>query len=105
MTAPARHVGDAGLQPQRTDLAWRRTALSLAGGSVAAGKVLEPVLGGGSWALAVVGTGLAGLLAVVAHRRSRQEVAGGRLVATCALTALALGLGALAFVVGAPLVR
>jgi putative membrane protein len=105
VNAPARHVGDAGLQPQRTELAWRRTALSLAAGSVAAGKVLEPVLGGGSWVLAGVGTGLAGVLAVVAHRRSRQEVAGGRLVATCACAALVLGLGALAFVVGAPLVR
>lgn len=100
MTEVTRDVGDEGLQPQRTDLAWRRTALALIAGSAAAGKVLEPVLGWGAWVLAVVGVGLAALLAVVAHRRSLRRVAGGRLVTTCAVVALLLGGGALAFVLG-----
>ncbi|MDM7832425.1 DUF202 domain-containing protein [Cellulomonas edaphi] len=97
---PARHEGDAGLQPHRTQLAWRRTALALLGGSVVAVKVLEPVLGPGALALGAVGLVLAAGLAWASYRRASQPVAGARLVTTCALVTVLLGLGALAFALG-----
>jgi uncharacterized membrane protein YidH (DUF202 family) len=48
---------DPGLQPERTALAWRRTALSLAVGAVVSFRLFPPVLG--LWSL---GIGVAGLL-------------------------------------------
>lgn len=51
-----------GAQPERTALAWRRTALSVAVGSLVAGRVLEPWAGPAVWALTVLG--LAGALAL-----------------------------------------
>jgi lysylphosphatidylglycerol synthetase-like protein (DUF2156 family) len=48
---------DPGLQPERTALAWRRTALTLAIGAVVSFLLLPPVLG--VWSIAV---GVAGLL-------------------------------------------
>jgi uncharacterized membrane protein YidH (DUF202 family) len=48
---------DPGLQPERTALAWRRTALSLAVGAVVSFRLLPPVLG--VWS---IGVGVAGLL-------------------------------------------
>ena len=96
---PTRHEGDAGLQPQRTELAWRRTSLALLGFSLASAKVLEPALGPVALALAGVGSVLAGFLAWGAHRRTRRPTAGARLVTTCALVAVLLGLGAFVLVV------
>jgi uncharacterized membrane protein YidH (DUF202 family) len=61
---------DPGLQPERTALAWRRTAQSLAVGSLAAGRLLEAALGGASWLLAVIGVVLALGLLVAARRRT-----------------------------------
>ena len=52
-----RAVFDPGLQPERTELAWRRTALTLAVGAVVSFRLLPPVLG--LWS---VGVGVAGLL-------------------------------------------
>ena len=52
---------DPGLQPERTALAWRRAALSLAVGSLACGRLLQPAVGGVAWLLAVVGVALVGL--------------------------------------------
>lgn len=48
---------DPGLQPERTWLAWRRTLLALAVGSLIALRILPPVLG--TWAIWL---GPAGLL-------------------------------------------
>jgi hypothetical protein len=96
---PARNVGDAGLQPQRTELAWRRTSMALFGFSIAAAKVLERPLGPVAFVLAAVGIVLAASLAWGAYERTRRPVSGGRLVTTCTIVAVLLGLGALSFVV------
>lgn len=90
-----------GLQPERTALAWRRTALGLATGSLVAGRLLSVELGVWSWWLAAAGVVLAGALAVAAHRRSAAPRRGGRLVTACAAGVLGLGLLALAFVLRA----
>ena len=62
---------DAGLQPERTALAWRRTALAVAVASLAALRVLPEVLG--SWALIpaalIAGTAFVALL--LTQRRYR----------------------------------
>ena len=70
MTGPA--LFDPGLQPERTALAWRRTALTVAAGAVVSFRLLPPVLG--LWS---IGIGVAGLLFAVATwilaaRRARQ---------------------------------
>ena len=49
----------AGAQPERTALAWRRTALSVALGSVVAARLAAPALGVLSVALGILGAGLA----------------------------------------------
>ncbi len=74
---------DPGLQPERTALAWRRTALTLAVGAVVSFRLLPPVLG--LWSLAV---GVAGLLLsaatwILAGRRAhrvQQALLGGPIV-------------------------
>lgn len=59
---------DAGLQPERTALAWRRTALAVAVGSLAALRILPEVLG--PWALIPTALGAAvSLVALVATQR------------------------------------
>ena len=45
MTSAPAAAGDRGLQPERTSLAWRRTALSVAVGSLVGLRVLPPHLG------------------------------------------------------------
>jgi Domain of unknown function (DUF202) len=62
---------DPGLQPERTQLAWRRTVAAVAVGALVSLRVLPPVLG--SWAVAVSGAGLlaGGALWVAAGRRAR----------------------------------
>ncbi|MFB7883504.1 DUF202 domain-containing protein [Microbacterium sp. NPDC056057] len=64
---------DDGLQPERTELAWRRTALALAVGSLVAFRLLPSAFGDAWWALG----GVAGLLATAglylsARRRYRR---------------------------------
>ncbi|MEV7972321.1 DUF202 domain-containing protein [Cellulomonas sp. NPDC089187] len=99
-----------GVQPERTALAWRRTALALSAGSLVAGRVVEPMTGPLIWVLAVAGT-LGGLTLVRAGRRRAQRWAavlaaeptqppgpGGRTLVLCAGGTLLLGLTALAVV-------
>jgi uncharacterized membrane protein YidH (DUF202 family) len=67
-----RALFDPGLQPERTALAWRRTALSLAVGAVVSFRLLPPVFG--VWS---IGVGVAGLLLsaatwILAGRRARR---------------------------------
>lgn len=60
---------DAGLQLERTALAWRRTCLALAAASIGAMRVHPDSLGPWSIALGAVGLVLAALVMWLAHRR------------------------------------
>lgn len=100
-----RPVFDPGLQPERTELAWRRTLLSLAVGSLVALRLLPPVMGGWSLGLGFAGLAVTAVLWRMAHHRARQTqnallgsaalLPGGELLvslAVVAATAAALGL-------------
>jgi putative membrane protein len=67
VTAPL----DPGLQPERTELAWRRTLLSLAVGALVSVRLLPPVLGDWTILTGLGGVAVAGLLWLLAHRRHR----------------------------------
>ncbi|GAA1427996.1 hypothetical protein GCM10009616_06590 [Microlunatus lacustris] len=62
---------DPGLQPERTELAWRRTLLALAVGGIFALRLLPGTLGAWSIGAALAGLVLTGLLWVLAGRRAR----------------------------------
>ena len=68
MTSPA----DPGLQPERTSLAWRRTALSVAVGSLIGLRVLPPELGAFGYVVSVLGLVWSLDLALLARRRHRE---------------------------------
>lgn len=103
---------DPGLQPERTELAWRRTALAIAIGSLLSLRVFPLALPSRFEAWGLV-PGLVGLVAalvfwlVARERRSRlsslligastQPTGGGWLLA--ALTSLATGMGIIAMAV------
>ena len=63
---------DAGLQPERTALAWRRTVLALAVGAAVALRILQPVLGLWSIAVGVAGLVSASVMWILAGRRARR---------------------------------
>ncbi|NHB85457.1 DUF202 domain-containing protein [Tessaracoccus sp. HDW20] len=46
---------DPGLQPERTRLAWQRTAISIAVGALVYARVESDILGLASWICAIVG--------------------------------------------------
>ncbi|KQN86502.1 DUF202 domain-containing protein [Arthrobacter sp. Leaf69] len=100
---------DAGLQPERTALAWRRTALAVAVGSLAALRILPELLG--LWALAPAALGAAVSLValIVTQRRYRRihtilttsdsdrvALSGGAVPAVMAVATVAGGIMALA---------
>lgn len=67
------HPFDVGLQPERTALAWRRTALALTVAAVVGIRVLPALLG--PWALIPAGAGIAltvGIL-IASHHRYHQQ--------------------------------
>ena len=78
-STPPSRLADPGLQPERTELAWRRTALAIAIGSLLSLRVFPLVLPDGSagWGLVpgVLGVGTAALLWGAARRRQRRTTA------------------------------
>jgi uncharacterized membrane protein YidH (DUF202 family) len=68
----SRPLFDPGLQPERTALAWQRTALALTVGALLALRILSPVLGPWSLAAGFAGIALAAIIWVAAGRRARQ---------------------------------
>lgn len=101
-------IDDPGLQAERTELAWRRTALGIGAGSLASMQVASDLLGSSAWAL----VGVVGLVAAAAlwlaararHRAVRRAlrlggdpttVPDGRLPAAVATFCALVGLGAL----------
>ena len=70
MTVGAR-VFDAGLQAERTALAWRRTALALAVAALGAARLAAPVVGPAALVLGALGLVLAGAVAASSGRRYR----------------------------------
>jgi uncharacterized membrane protein YidH (DUF202 family) len=62
---------DPGLQPERTELAWRRTTLALIVGALVALRLLPPALGSWSIIVGLAGLVLAAIMWVLAHRRAR----------------------------------
>lgn len=112
MTAPV--PIDPGLQPERTMLAWRRTALALVVVAAVATRYLAAELGPAAAALGGAGVLLATVALAAAQLRYRRVRSGfvdadtrhaalpaaGRTLAFTALAGLAVGLGALVLVLG-----
>lgn len=105
MSAPA----DEGLQPERTALAWRRTALAVVVGSLVGLRVLPALLGPLAYVVCVAGLLWSvdlGCTAVSRYRQADAHVRTGRLGRgpgaavgrTAAMTAT-IGLAALAAVI------
>lgn len=99
MTRPAAAARDAGLQPERTRLAWRRTTLAC---SVTAVLALRQALHGTGSPMEVGGAAVIALVWVaflwVAHRRIRQ-LAAARPVGLTGLTAVGAAACAVALAV------
>ena len=103
---------DPGLQPERTELAWRRTALALGAGSLVALRLLPVAFGHPAWAfLGVAGLAIAAALWLAARRRyravndvlcrdgDRGMLPGATMIASLAAVVLALGIVSLAVVI------
>jgi len=110
---PPGRVFDAGLQAERTALAWRRTALAMAVGAVGAGRLAVPVVGVVALVVSVVGLVQAVVVAAAARRRyrivheslvTRGDLTGvgqaGVPIAALTCSGVLVGLLALAFVLG-----
>jgi uncharacterized membrane protein YidH (DUF202 family) len=106
MTAP--QVWDPGLQPERTSLAWQRTALALLGVGLLVPRVAWATLG--AWSLVPSGLVVAAAVAVLAAGFRRYRAAhralttggtlhDGRLALLVTLTALVIGALALGLLV------
>lgn len=63
---------DAGLQPERTELSWRRTLLALTVASIASTRVLHPLLGTWSLLPGACGVALAAAIAIATRHRFRR---------------------------------
>ncbi|WP_315094980.1 DUF202 domain-containing protein [uncultured Cellulomonas sp.] len=89
------------LAAERTHLAWRRTALGILGGGLAAAHLLQEFVGAAAWSIAATALVVSVALTVVSHRRHADDGVppGGRLVAASALGMVVVGAAALALVV------
>lgn len=63
---------DPGLQPERTSLAWNRTALSMVVGGFAGLRVLPDLVGDWGLAVALVVIVAGGAVGITAHRRTER---------------------------------
>lgn len=98
-------AGDSGLQPERTELAWRRTLLALAASALVSVRVLPEALGDWTVATGLGGVVVAAALWVLADRRharirlgfaSALPMPGGALIAaTAVFTSAGAALGLL----------
>lgn len=104
-------IFDPGLQPERTELAWRRTSLAMAVGSLVAMRLLPTFFDDALWSLVgVAGLVAAAVLWIAARQRSRETLArlatggdrtvmpGAAMLATTAAVTGVIGLAALAAV-------
>ncbi|MFI6423844.1 DUF202 domain-containing protein [Promicromonospora sp. NPDC050880] len=120
MTVPT--PGTPGLQPERTELAWRRTALSVAAVCLVGARLLPALFGDARWLLpGAVGTLVAGWLWLASRRRHLRyprtpgpspapappgssafgpASTGAGLLAVAGAVVVVLGLGGLAVVIG-----
>ncbi|MGY4645641.1 DUF202 domain-containing protein [Cellulomonas sp. URHB0016] len=95
------HDPGTGLAAERTRLAWRRTGLSLAAGSVAAARLFQEVVGGAAWSLGAAGLAASAALLVAAYRRHTGSLTGGGgLVTVCAAGVVVIGVCSVLMVVG-----
>ena len=104
-------IVDEGLQPERTELAWRRTALSVAAASLATARLLPELYGNALWMFpGLAATLLAGFLWLAARRRHLRDLpvqgpptAGAGLLALAGSFVVVLGVGGFVIVLGARL--
>jgi putative membrane protein len=100
-----RLIFDPGLQPERTALAWRRTALSMGVGSLAALRILPALFGAWAIAPAAIAVAFSIVILIAAERRYRRDhaallnsasdripLSGGALPALMAAVTLGIGL-------------
>jgi len=94
---------DPGLQPERTGLAWQRTALSLGGGALVYSRIAAPTVENWAWLLAGLGLLAALVIGVWGRRRydytHRTLTRGGRILADGLLPAVVAGTVAAAGIV------
>jgi uncharacterized membrane protein YidH (DUF202 family) len=99
---------DEGLQPERTELAWRRTTLSFGVAALVGFRLLSEAFGDPSWSLPVLfAIVAAGALWLAVHRRYKatnaallgdraHELPSGILLLTVAVMTFLIALGGLA---------